>query len=88
VSGASSTDGTKAKFSVYPNPCIDKLQIAGKQIINSIKIFNISGQVVGFESKLNTNKYTLEMSDFDKGVYFILVKYDDSAISYKVIKKE
>jgi len=86
VPDVSSFEGSKTRFSVYPNPCIDKLQITGKQIMNSVKILTITGQVVGFESKLNTNNYTLDLSGFDKGIYFVLVEYDGSTNFHKIIK--
>jgi Leucine-rich repeat (LRR) protein len=82
-----SVKNVDTKFSVYPNPCADKLQISGTQTISSINIIDITGQVVRTEKGLNTKTYVLKTGDLNKGVYIISVQTVASTSLHKIIKK-
>lgn len=75
------------QLEVYPNPVSGTLHIStSDERINSLKLYNISGQVLVSESVNSTNT-TLEMSNFSNGVYFVEIICNDEIIRQKVVKK-
>ena len=56
-------------ITIYPNPASDKVTIEGK---GEIKIINSLGQIVK-EIKDNSTYRTLNIKDFERGVYYIKV---------------
>ncbi|MBL7910841.1 MAG: T9SS type A sorting domain-containing protein [Bacteroidia bacterium] len=69
-------------ISVYPNPVNkgDKIIFNSSERINSLEVFNFSGQKIGSSaySFLNT-------SNLDKGIYLIQITSDKGSVSKKVI---
>ncbi len=69
-------------ISVYPNPVTkgDKIIFNSSERINSLEVFNFSGQKIGSSaySFLNT-------SNLDKGIYLIQITSDKGSVSKKVI---
>ncbi len=61
-----------AKFSVYPNPARDKFNVESNQMINEIRLIDVSGQEVinrtvdGFQTEINVN-------NLKPGVYFMQI---------------
>ncbi|MEX1187802.1 MAG: right-handed parallel beta-helix repeat-containing protein [Bacteroidia bacterium] len=74
-------------FSVYPNPCGEKLFISGKLLKGSeIVVTNLRGQVI-FES-LAAELYTLvlQTEKLEKGLYFIQVRSSESISNMPFVK--
>lgn len=69
---------------IYPNPTTDYLMITGVENANEISISNVLGEKV-MNISLNTNK--IDISNLDKGVYFVRVKTNDNIKTQKFIKK-
>ena len=71
-------------FKIYPNPVTSTVKIYTKNIITSIEIINLNGQLI----KGKQNSKEIDISELSNGVYLIRVVYLDgkSEIS-KVIKK-
>lgn len=72
------------KVSFYPNPVKDKLSIQSKNKIDKLVIYNSLGQKM-YESK--EEKASINMSNFNKGIYFLKVKSDVNTQTYKVVKR-
>jgi len=53
---------------VYPNPTTNQFSITSNSILNSVKIINLTGQLVK-EIKHNLNE--IDVSDLSNGLYFI-----------------
>ncbi len=65
--------------SVYPNPAIDYITIKNAEQFNSMKIINITGQ----EVYSSNNTSSVDVSNFQSGVYFIVL---DGTVSTKFVK--
>ena len=63
---------------IFPNPAHNSITIAGTVQNQNIKIYDIMGKEL-----LNTNKLTINISNFERGIYFVKV---DNTIS-KFIKE-
>ena len=73
----------KNKYTVFPNPANDVLNIQGKNV-SSIKIFNIHGNIV-LSKNVNNNK-KVDISILNKGMYLVeLEDYFGFKINKKVI---
>lgn len=57
-------------FIIYPNPASDLIKIkTSRTILEEIKIYDISGDLI-----LSTDKSEIDVSEFAKGVYFIVTE--------------
>ncbi len=74
---------TANTFKYYPNPAKDVLNVESVNDLNSIRIFNVSGQVVYSNSNMDTKLQTIDISSFDKGVYFMEL---DTELETKTVK--
>lgn len=71
------------KFSLYPNPANDILNINTDSEVKSIEIYSVQGQKV-----LNTNSKQVNISNLSKGIYMVRVADESGAIAtQKLIKK-
>lgn len=55
----------------YPNPAKNEITIKGNSPINSISIIDATGRRVKTISPVNTNKLLVNISDLNKGVYYV-----------------
>jgi len=69
-------------FTIYPNPTQDVLFIDTQQSIETIKIYNVQGQLVKGVSYNN-----VDVSQLTTGLYFIQVTLDGKTITKKFIKE-
>lgn len=73
----------KQDFSMLPNPANHYLTINANEMINKVEIFNVVGQKV-FSQQYSANKISIDISSFQKGLYFI--KLNDGLVQ-KLIKE-
>lgn len=72
------------EISVFPNPANNFLYInSSKKINDPIKIFDVTGKLV---ITFNSNHMGLDISSFEKGVYFIQITTEQNVITKKFIK--
>lgn len=72
---------------VYPNPTNGKLTIESGSPIESVSISNLFGQIINVPNPYTGNLlYSLDMSLFSKGIYFITVKTKDGSVTQKILK--
>ena len=71
-------------FNIYPNPVNDKLIISTNENINEIRIYNIIGITI-YSKEGNIN--SIDMTDFNSGLYFINIKTDKGEVTKQFIKK-
>ena len=70
---------------IYPNPAKDNIVIENINFsINSIDIYNITGQLV-MSKNVNSMNTVLNISDFQKGVYLLDIKSNNNSIKRKII---
>ncbi|MBE9469516.1 MAG: T9SS type A sorting domain-containing protein [Bacteroidetes bacterium] len=72
---------TAKKFTVYPNPATNFVNISFTQNINANKfeIYNITGKLILLK-QLESSLTTINVTDLSKGLYFYRIKYDDKTI--------
>jgi len=56
------------KLSVYPNPSDANVNVAASEIINSIEIFSITGQLI-YQVNPSANSYNFSTESFANGIY-------------------
>jgi len=72
------------EFDIYPNPATELINISSAVKMNSIKVFNYSGQEI-FNSTANDYSCKLEISTFEKGLYLIRIETNDTVYTRRVI---
>ncbi|KPK79461.1 MAG: hypothetical protein AMS27_18010 [Bacteroides sp. SM23_62_1] len=81
-------DGTNQErnFSLYPNPAIDILNIETNiSNLHCIEITSLNGQLL-YNTKTEDHTFQIDLSSFQKGIYFITVRSRDYVITEKIIK--
>jgi len=74
-------------ISLYPNPTKRFLTIHCDSKINTLKVFNMIGNLV-VDRNIFNNQTTLSIENIPNGMYFIVLKFDNgSIINSKFIKK-
>ncbi|MBG7613627.1 T9SS type A sorting domain-containing protein [Polaribacter sp. BAL334] len=72
----------KTEFSVYPNPFNNDLNVSSQIKVESLRLYNISGQLV----KQVKNSNSMNVSELAKGIYILEVTADATREIRKVIK--
>jgi hypothetical protein len=73
---------------IYPNPVFNYTTVTGTEKINSISIFDISGQAL-IEIVLDRQQfysYSLNFEKYPPGIYFVTIKNDSFIETKKVVK--
>jgi hypothetical protein len=73
------------KFSVYPNPTSDMVNISGTNGAVSYKIFSIEGKLVQ-SGNLNANAQ-ISLSGLTKGMYLMRINAEDKTETKKIMKQ-
>ena len=74
------------QLSVYPNPVTDVVHIGGLNGAYTVRIFNMTGQVV--KSAMGASpELTLNLNDLSSGMYLIRIESQGRTHTSKVIKK-
>ncbi|OIQ29007.1 MAG: hypothetical protein BM564_07265 [Bacteroidetes bacterium MedPE-SWsnd-G2] len=74
------------KFSYYPNPVTNTLNINALSVIENVSIFNLLGQEV-ITAQPNNLEAQLDMSGLQSGAYFVKVTVDNAVKTVKIIKE-
>lgn len=80
---------TKTKFSTFPNPAHNYLNIKINPFQNNLilNIFNFEGKLL-FKSKIESSKSTVDLSKYPSGIYLLSIKKDGRELfSNKFIKE-
>lgn len=73
-------------FSIAPNPVQTELHINSKVEINTVKIFNLTGQLV-FANNYKCTSATILTSNMKPGIYFVQVSNSKSTEVKKILKE-
>ena len=66
---------------VYPNPAVDKVFIASKNNISSLKIFDLSGKLCYVDNTIS-DQHEVDISKFSKGIYTInIINQENSYVT-------
>ena len=78
------TEVSKSKLSVYPNPASDVLNIKSSGKVDAVQIYDITGKVVK-DAKLKDG--SINVSELQKGSYILKTTVNGEVTSQKFIKK-
>ncbi|WP_118972316.1 Ig-like domain-containing protein [Taibaiella koreensis] len=74
-------------ISVFPTPTLDKVQVTGVRVGETLMVFDGSGRLL-IREKAQGEKVALDLSPYTAGVYHLVILTDkQERLSYKVIKK-
>ncbi len=75
------------QITLYPNPTTGIINLQSKEKINSVLVYNLTGQRMSIKS-LNKENTSIDISGLSNGIYFVEVILNDKTIKrHKVIKK-
>lgn len=70
-------------MAVYPNPAVSSVKVSADQIINEIRIFDISGRMV-YSSPIGDLNAEINVVNFSRGMYFMQVYTAAGVQTHKV----
>ena len=74
------------KFSIYPNPASNLINVSAEETIEQIAIFDIKGSLI-FNKSYQQNNTSINVSDFAKGVYTVKVlSKENSSVQQLIIE--
>lgn len=76
----------KTQMRAYPNPVVDFVTLQNSTKIESVDVYNVTGQKVASKS-LNSTTGQLDMRNVAPGMYIITVKAGGNVQTVKVVKK-
>jgi|GEM_PF-5565953 len=79
---------SSSKIKIYPNPSSKFINIENNIGIKTVSIFSINGQLLNTIDyrKDNSEWIHIDISELDKGVYFLSIQTDTSIFTEKIIK--
>ncbi|WP_271781867.1 carbohydrate-binding protein [Aquimarina algiphila] len=75
-----------SKTMVYPNPAVNELQVLGIAKHNVISVRDLSGRTVIRENTSTTKNMKLDVSNLQKGVYFLTIKNNSKSTTLRFMK--
>ncbi|MFK7787835.1 MAG: LamG-like jellyroll fold domain-containing protein [Crocinitomicaceae bacterium] len=88
ISSNSLEEQALSSITTVPNPVIDDLTIDFNNYLEyfTVKITNLAGQEIITKTFKNTNSAIISMTDFEEGVYVIMINSGNSSRSIRVVK--
>jgi hypothetical protein len=75
---------------IYPNPVADYLNITNSNRLNirSVDFYDVSGRIVkSIKMNNSATNSRLDISEFNSGVYFMILNSDDGQLTKQLLKK-
>jgi hypothetical protein len=74
------------ELQIYPNPASGFIRITTPKNFDraEVNIFNSLGQMV-FENSMQSGNIVVDVSDFDRGMYFVLIKSEEGVLKKKLM---
>ncbi|WP_138432993.1 T9SS type A sorting domain-containing protein [Winogradskyella algicola] len=81
------TENEISKFSIYPNPVIDIVNIKStNSIIDNIQIFDLSGKMISNYGSNDILDSQIDLSNLSKGIYLMKISAGDKTQTLKINK--
>ena len=77
--------GFENSISIYPNPTNSFVNLTSRHVMESIKIFDIQGRLI-VQKVLNTTQTSINISNYENGVYFIEANSPSGSMTERFIK--
>jgi len=84
--GIQEINNQQSQIEIFPNPTTTTFTITSSDKIESIKVYNIIGELLFTETPNNTQS-TINISQFSKGIYFAEIKTEKGIVRKKVVKE-
>ena len=85
LSGSNKINYINKRVNIYPNPSSGIYTIQTKNLIKGIiTVFDITGQKKS-DCQITSNKQTVNLSNFSKGIYFLKIKKKNIVIQKRII---
>src|SRR5690554_4947454 len=86
VNISSLNDNDFAGVKIYPNPVKEVLHISNENgTLQSVEVVSATGSIV-YSSTISSSNFTVNTAQLNAGVYFVNVRTENSAKTFKVIK--
>ena len=82
---ASTDDFFSSKFTVYPNPATNFLNIKTNEILDKVEIFSTLGQLI---KKQDTNLKRINVEGLNAGLYFVKIYSNSKIVNKEIIIKK
>ena len=80
------SDNSLEDFKVYPNPFKDELSLSHNRKIDQVYIYDLLGKRIAIKP-IDAMHATLNLSEYESGVYFLKVFSGNATITKKIIKQ-
>ncbi|MEC4004733.1 T9SS type A sorting domain-containing protein [Flavobacterium sp. SUN052] len=82
----SNTGSLSNKFTIFPNPTFNLINFNTEENMKSIVLFDILGKEV-LNKEVNSNSNSVDISNFNSGLYFVKIYFENGNINtQKIIK--
>ncbi len=85
ASGVGIAEQDALAFRCYPNPAKNVFNIQSEELLSSIKMYNVNGQLIYEDVTCETKLQSIDISSFEKGIYFVELRSEVSASTIKVM---
>ncbi|MCF8307778.1 MAG: DUF5017 domain-containing protein [Bacteroidales bacterium] len=83
--GIASKSDLNKPFSIYPNPSSGQFTVDSENLENAeVAVYSITGAKV-YETRINSNKQNINLSNLDKGVYTLRFITQDNKVSVRQV---
>lgn len=88
--GKSHFENISLEMNVFPNPAADelRLKIGENEEVLSYQLFDINGKSLSDAKKIIENETIINLTNFDKGIFFLKINSTNQTLkTFKIIKK-
>jgi hypothetical protein len=75
-----------SQFHIFPNPATNYINVSGPLQINSIEIYNSTGELM-LKKEINAQDYKLNATDLKPGLYLLNIKTEETEIVKRIVIK-
>jgi hypothetical protein len=88
-STAGINDLTKTNISIYPNPTNNIINVNLGEVTSptNYSLYSIDGKMIGDNNMVNTNSFSIDLTDMAIGIYILKIKSENSINTFKIIKR-
>jgi|TARA_R110000737_G_scaffold351986_1_gene396044 extracellular elastinolytic metalloproteinase len=77
-----------SRLTVFPNPTEDNITITSlDEAIESITVLDINGRQITQLTPSKSSNVSIDMSNYDSGIYFVVVEHNNIISTRKIVKK-
>ena len=85
ASGVGIAEQDAPAFRCYPNPVNNMFNIQSEVLLSSIKMYNVAGQLIYEDDTFDSKLQSIDVSTFEKGIYFVEIRSEVNTSTIKVI---